>query len=143
MLPYIRAAAERSCSRFQAPSRNPRSPTRAVLVLLGLTTWLGCDGVVEPVPGPAVEVQVTPAGMSISGVGATATFSVEALNANADTITSPAISWSSLNPHVAPRSSSGETGGAGKSSAALVSPSITRPASVAMSDSVLGIALPY
>jgi hypothetical protein len=57
--------------------------------------------VVDVVPGPAVEVQVTPVGMSITGVGATATFGVVALNANGDTITSPAVSWSSLNPHVA------------------------------------------
>ena len=45
---------------------------------------------------------------------------------------------SAFNASNLPRSSSGETGGAGKSSAALVSPSITRPARVAMSDSVLG-----
>ena len=71
-------------------------------VLLGLTTLLSCDGAVEPVLGPAVDVHVTPAGMSLSGVGATATLTVVARNANGDTITSPpAVTWSSLNPHVA------------------------------------------
>ncbi len=95
------AAVEGRRFRFQAPSRNPRVSAYAILILLGLTGWLGCDSALEPVLGPAVEVQVTPAGSSISGVGATTTLSVVARNANGDTITSPAVTWSSLNPHVA------------------------------------------
>ena len=73
----------------------------AVLLALGLTAWLGCDGVVEVVEGPAVEVQVSPAGVSISGVGATTTFRVETRNAGGNVIFSPSVIWSSLNPNVA------------------------------------------
>ncbi|UCD24762.1 MAG: Ig-like domain-containing protein, partial [Gemmatimonadota bacterium] len=71
------------------------------VAVLGVTTWLSCSDALEPVPGPAIEVQVTPGGTSISGVGATAAFGAVAVNANGDTITSPDITWSSLNPHVA------------------------------------------
>ncbi|HTK42658.1 MAG TPA: Ig-like domain-containing protein, partial [Gemmatimonadales bacterium] len=72
-----------------------------ILVLVGLTAWLGCIETMEPVPGPAVRVLVHPAGMSIPGVGQTAAFSSVAVNAHGDTITSPAVTWSSLDPHVA------------------------------------------
>ena len=82
-------------------------PSPVAVVLLGLTSWLACDGVVEPLTDPAVEVQVTPAGTSISGVGATATFRVVAWDANGDTITSPETTWSSLNQHVATIDESG------------------------------------
>ena len=71
-----------------------------IVVLAGLTAWLSCLETMEPVSGPAVRVLVHPAGMSISGVGHTAAFSVVALNAQGDTIASPAVTWSSLNPHV-------------------------------------------
>ncbi|NIM49145.1 MAG: hypothetical protein GTO22_07780 [Gemmatimonadales bacterium] len=82
--------------------RVAHSPITLLIVLgLGLSLWLGCDGVVDVVPGPAVELQVTPAGTSISGVGATATFSVEAWDADGTPLPSPTVTWSSLNPHVA------------------------------------------
>ncbi|UCD24761.1 MAG: Ig-like domain-containing protein [Gemmatimonadota bacterium] len=82
------------------PLRVRRSFALAAAVL-GLTTWLSCDDALEPVSGPAVEVQVTPAGISLSGAGATATLTVVARNANGDALTSPAVTWSSLNPHIA------------------------------------------
>jgi len=76
--------------------------------LFSLPSWLGCVEVVEPVSGPAALVQVHPTGMSISGGGATAAFTVVALNASGDTITAPAVTWSSLNPHVATIDDSGK-----------------------------------
>ncbi len=65
MLTDRRAAVDGCSFRFRDPSRNPCVSTYAILILLGLTTWLGCDAVVEPELGPAVEVQVTPPGMRL------------------------------------------------------------------------------
>jgi hypothetical protein len=80
----------------------------AALVLLGLVGWLGCgEETVEPELLPVVEVSVTPAGTSLSGVGATTTFDAVALDANGDTIAGSEITWSSLNPSVATMQESG------------------------------------
>jgi hypothetical protein len=95
------ASITQFCSRHGVPTGHRLTAVPLAVALLGLTSWLGCEGAVEPVLGPAVEVQVTPTGMSISGAGATATFSVVALNASGDTVTSPVVTWSSLNPHIA------------------------------------------
>lgn len=88
-----------TCDRLRK-RRRIRPPA---LVPLGLVlfSWLGCDGGVEPVLGPAIDVDVVPAGLAISGVGATAAFGVVARDWHGDTLASPAVVWSSLNPYVA------------------------------------------
>ncbi len=81
-----RKAASQSRSGYRLPAGRPVRLFTVALVLLGLASWLGCGGAVEPVPGPAVEVQVTPAGMSSPGVGST----VVAVDASTFSETRPA-----------------------------------------------------
>jgi uncharacterized protein YjdB len=49
----------------------------------------------------AAEVEVSPTGASISGVGATQQFTVEAWDAGGNAIPDPSVTWTSLNPNVA------------------------------------------
>ena len=91
--------------RFRSwiPARNRVHSLKHVLLLLGLGVagWLACNDVVDVEEPTAVEVQVTPAGGSVSGVGTTYTFTVQALDADGNLISSPTVTWSSLNPNVA------------------------------------------
>ena len=52
-------------------------------------------------PGAVARVVVTPLGASISGVGSTQAFTVEARDAGGNVVASPAVTWASLNPAVA------------------------------------------
>lgn len=79
----------------------------------------------------AASVMVTPAGASISGVGATQTFTVEALDANGNPIPSPGVTWTSLN-------ASGVTIDEGGTATAVASGQVTIAAEV---DGVTGYAL--
>ncbi len=76
-------------------------------------TGTGSARVVAEAPGGAADTvtvnvipvadsaEVTPAGASISGVGTTQQFTVQAWDANGNPIASPSVNWTSLNPNVA------------------------------------------
>ena len=54
-----------------------------------------------PTEAAVATVEVTPAGASISGVGATQTFTAEALDANGNVVPALPVTWTSLNANVA------------------------------------------
>jgi len=78
-------------------------PAATIVFLLGLGagSWIGCSGATEVNRASVAELQVDPAGASISGVDSTYTFSVRALDSSGNLIPSPAVTWSSLNANVA------------------------------------------
>ncbi|UCG88037.1 MAG: Ig-like domain-containing protein, partial [Gemmatimonadota bacterium] len=71
------------------------------------TLWavvVGVDSVMftaSATPGRTASVIVMPAGAAVSGAGATQAYGVEAVDAYGNPISSPNVTWSSLNPNVA------------------------------------------
>jgi len=72
------------------------------LILTPCVASLACGGEDPNGPVQAVaSVVVTPSGISLSGIGATHTFTAEAQDANGNQIAPTSVTWTSLNPTVA------------------------------------------
>ncbi|HEX9729768.1 MAG TPA: Ig-like domain repeat protein [Gemmatimonadales bacterium] len=65
------------------------------------STSAGVAHEVDPAPPTTAFVRVTPAGASISGAGASTTFTAHALSSAGDTISGKTFTWEHLNPNVA------------------------------------------
>lgn len=105
--PWSRSPCRRAVlARPPSPRGKAGRPWNLTLFLLGIAVggWWACDGGnvgLEPGVPPAVAVRVLPEGASVSGVGETTTFRVEALDRDGREIPSPTVTWSSRNPEVA------------------------------------------